>query len=275
MGTKIVVTVLLAVAAVAGNGCGSVVEAETQSVEQLAEVGEVSEALTSVYYQSGSLLFQPFTLTQNCTLSVETAGATLARDPVLGLIINNGNSSAWGASAIPCKRGTPGATDGYSTLAFGDDVSASNYNAKLSYKNNNGGAAITVFAVGFIKEQSNTASTSYGTLPVAYRVTGCNDPTKNTSGTIQQNFQGSGKKATLPGYVFSVEPRPGGPGTQPDTVLYTLDPNVNGANGKCNDDCAYGPAAGSYQSCIPNNSGAALWYFSAPWFSTGFTSVNN
>jgi hypothetical protein len=270
---SIIVLGLLSSAGLMAMGCGATGATDAEGAAEIAEFDQVSEALTSSYMQSGSMLFSSFALSHNCTLTMETSNATPARDPVLGLIINNGNSAAWGSPDVPCHRGSPSATDGYTTLAFGDDFNSNNRNAKFSYKNTSGGAPITVFAVGFIKEQVSTAATSYGTLPVIYSITGCTDSSKNTNGsvTINQDFQASGQKVSMSGYVFSNQPRPGGPQTQQDTVLYELDPAVNGGSGKCNDDCA----SGSYQSCISNNSGSSMWYFSAPWYGTGFTSVNN
>lgn len=256
---------LLSSVALFAAGCETATESEAESFDQTAQ------ALSTSYLQTGTTLFKAFSLYQNCTLTLQTAGATSTRDPVLGLIIDNGSPLAYGSATMPCYHGTPTATDGYTTLAFGDNISGSNYNAKVSYKDTNGGAGLTVFAVGFLKDV--LSATSFGPLNVNYTIAGCSDTSKNATGVITQDFQASGVQKSLSGYVYTWEPRPGGPQDATDTVLYELNPTVNGS-GVCNDDCP-APLGTPYQSCISGNSGSNLWYFSAGWYSNGFSSIVN
>jgi len=256
---------LLSSVALFAAGCETGGESETESV------GQAAQALTTSYLQTGTTLFKAFSLYQNCTLTVQTTDANSTRDPILGIIINNGSPLAYGSATMPCCHGTPTATDGYTTLAFNDNIGTSNYNAKVSYKDTNGGAALNVYAVGFLKDL--LSATSFGPLTVNYAITGCTDSSKNAAGVINQDFQASGVQGAYAGYVYTWEPRPGGPQDASDTVLYELNPTVNGS-GVCNDDCP-SPLGTPYQSCITGNSGSSVWYFSAGWYSNGFSSINN
>jgi hypothetical protein len=78
-------------------------------------------------------------------------------------------------------------------------------------------------------------------------------------------------------YAYTWEPRPGGPEDATDTVLFGLSATVNGY-GQCNDDCP-APLGTPTLSCISNNTGSNLWWFSPGWYwsgvDKGFTSVNN
>jgi hypothetical protein len=91
-----------------------------------------------------------------------------------------------------------------------------------------------------------------------------------------QPFQANGVQASLPGSIWTQVPRPGGSPTDClDLVLYELDPALGSFSAKCNDDCPPDPGVDpDHQSCIVNNSGANLWYFSINWFASGFYTVN-
>jgi hypothetical protein len=258
--------------ALAATGCGAGGDSETESV------GQATQALSkSAYFWDGPALFTPFSLYQNCTLTVETTDGNNLRDPVLALIINSG-SLGWGSSTVPCRHGALTATDGFTTLAFSSNISSTNYNAKVSYKNPNGGAGLTVFAVGFLDATNQGTQANFGNLNVKYSITGCSDPSKNKSSTtITQSFWGSGIQGSFPGYAYTWEPRPGGPQCATDTILFGINPTVNGF-GQCNDDCP-APLGTPTLSCISNNTGSNLWWMSPGWkwngVGSGFTSVNN
>lgn len=265
---------LLFAIVVAATGCavGADGEGEAESV------AESSQAVTkSAYFWDGATLFKPFQLSQNCTLTVETTDGTSQRDPVLALVINSG-SLGWGSATVPCRHGTYTATDGFNTLAFNNNQSGTNYNAKVSYKSTAGGSPLTVFAVGFLDATNQGGNTYFGNLNVRYSITGCADTSKNLSATnLTQDFHASGIQGQFPGYAYTAAPRPGGPHCANDTVLFAIDPSINGY-GQCNDDCPT-PLGGELYSCISNSSGANLWWTSPGFYSsgpdTGFTSVNN
>lgn len=261
-------------------GCETGGEDETESVAQAGQAIDPSTGAPSLtmYFQiNGGMLFNSYTLTQNCTLTLQTSGANSLRDPVFGIFIDN--SLGWGSSTVPCHHGTYTATDSYTTLAYNDNISTGNYNAKVSYKYPTGGAGVTVFAVGFLNGTSQTVLQNFGPLTVNWSITGCNDTSKNKSGSFSQDFQTSGVYGSFPGYAFTNPPRPGGPQTASDTVLFELNPSVNGYN-LCNDDCPASsanpppPEAGTAQSCIANNSSSNMWYFSPNWYSVGSSSIN-
>jgi len=240
------------------------------SVEQTTEALVHGPPTVTLPLTSGATLFKPFTVFQNCTLTVQTSGATSTRDPVLGLIMNNGTGPAFGSADTPCHRGTPTATDGYTTKAFSDNFSG--FDARASWKNTSGGAGLSVFAVGFLKG----TNPSYGNLTVSYSISGCTDPTKNTNGSLVQSFQASGVQASLAGNIWTQVPRPGGgPNDCLDPVLYELDPTVGGGSARCNDDCVPDPGVDpDFQSCVVGNSAASLWYFSDAWYASGFSTIN-
>jgi hypothetical protein len=273
------------------SGCAMSADAETESVGQTAEALSVSAAkpklavdrgaapesaaLSGAYttlsnLTAGTTLFDAFPLYQNCKLTVQTSGASSTRNPVVGLIINNGNGAPWGSSSQPCHRGYPTATDGYNTLAYNENMAVGNYNSKVAWKNPSGGDPVTVFAAGSLKSNSSNP----GTLTVNWTITGCNDSTKNNSGSFNRDFQSKGAQGTLPGNVYTTA------GTCSDPTLYELDTTVpadggtGGGSGstKCNDDSA---AGGTYQSRIDGNSGSSFWYFSTGYYCSGTFSVNN
>lgn len=259
---------LLGALALFANACATDTEAETESVDQ------ATQALESAYFWDGTTLFKDFALYQNCTLTVETVNGTSVRNPILALIINNG-SLGWGSATVPCHHYTYTATDTFTTLAFNNNISSSNYNARVAYKNPSGGAPVTVFAVGFLDATNDGTSANFGNLDVAYSISGCSDSSKNMSRTtLTQNFQASGIQGSFPGTAYTLTPRPGGPHCATDTVLFGISPTING-NGQCNDDCA---SPSSTLSCIPNNTASNLWWMSPGWYSnglgTGYTGVN-
>lgn len=252
-------------------GCSSDVDAES------SPIGQSKQAFSkSAYFWDGPTLFKSIPLSQNCTLTVETTDGTVQRDPILALIINN--SLGWGSSTVPCNHGTRTATDGFTTLAFNNNISGGNYNARVSYMNPNGGSPLTVFAVGFLDATVQGGSTYFGNLHVKYSITGCSDPSKNKpSTTFLQDFHASGIQGSFPGYAYTWEPRPGGPQCATDTVLFGINPGAYGY-GQCNDNCP-APLGTPTLSCISNNTGSSLWWMSPGWFwngpGSGFTSVNN
>lgn len=269
---SIIVLVLLGSMAVIASGCSADADAETGSIARSQQAFS-----KSAYFWDGPTLFRSFALYQNCTLTVETTDGTDLRDPILALIINNG-SLGWGSSTVPCNHGTRTATDGFSTLAFNNNISSSNYNARVSYRNPNGGAPLAVFAVGFLDATLHGGNTYFGNLNVRYSITGCTDVTKNKPRTsFTQDFHASGIQGSFPGYAYTWEPRPGGPHCASDTVLFGIDPAAYGY-GQCNDNCP-APLGTPTLSCISNNGGNNLWWMSPGWFSTGpdsgFTSVNS
>lgn len=270
MRTVIVLGLLTASMALLATGCATGGESETESVDQ------ATQALTTAYFWDGPTLFKDFTLSQNCTLTVETTDATSVRDSILAIVINNG-ALGWGSSTVPCHHGTFTATDSFTTLAFNQNISSTNYNARVSYTNSSGGAPLTVFAVGFLDATTQGTNANFGNLNVRYSITGCIDTTKNKSTTnFVQNFQASGIQGSFPGYAYTWEPRPGGPIVAKDTVLFGINPSVNGS-GQCNDDCP-APLGTPTLSCLSNNTGSSLWWMSPGWYSsglgTGFTSIN-
>ncbi len=259
--------------AMLATGCAMGGESETESV------GQAEQALTSGYFWDGPALFRAFTLYQNCKLTIETTDATSQRDSVLALIMNNGSPSPWGSATVPCSHGTPQATDGFSTQAFNNNISSTNYNAKVSWTNPNGGAGVTVFAVGFLDATNQGTAAYFGNLTVKYSITGCIDVSKNKgSTTFVQDFYGSGIQGAFQNFAYTWQPRPGGPQCATDTVLFGIAPEAGGT-GRCNDDCAT-PLVGMTPtlSCISNNTGSSLWWMSPGWHwngsGSGFTSVN-
>lgn len=218
--------------------------------------------------RTGNTLFYPFTLTQGCKLTFRSVDGTDARTPVLGIIINNGSGHPYGSAIQPCNHAPLGSfqdTDGYSTLAMGEGTVANGYDPTVTWKNYDGGAARTVYVVGFL----SGSSPSFGNLHFHYDITECADPTKNTisTGQVDQDMQASGKKAPLGSNVYTVAGPTAGAS---DPVLYELDPYLGGS-AKCNDDCA---TSLTRQSCIANNSWG-MWYFSRGIYSTGSTIVSD
>lgn len=266
-------------------GCAMNAESDADSIGQVTEALSESSAkpplavdrgaalestalaqlATTVSAVCGGALFQTISnLGQNCRLTASTTGATNATDPVMGIVINNGNGHPWGSSTQPCHHGSPFTqVDGYNTLALNDDTVGRN--PRVTWKNPNGGAALSVQLVGFLFPSSTFTP---GTLPVRYTVTECNDSTQNRDVTIQTAFGAKGVLASLPGNVVTVAGA--APGCT-DPVLYELDTNLGG-NAKCNDDCSSGSTR---QSCIPNNSGASMWYFSPNFFANGNLDIHN
>lgn len=212
---------------------------------------------STIDLRAGATLSHAFPLSQNCTLTAWTTAATSATDPVFAIVINNGNPHPWGSANEMCHHSPYNQVDGYNTLAFNDDYSGRN--PRVSWKNPNGGNPLTVYLLGSLYGSSPT----YGYVRVYWTITGCNDTSKNGSGDFNQIFNANGAYAMLPGNVVTAA---GAAPAATDPTLYEVDPAAGGSgNAKCDDDCA---SSGSSFSCIPNNSGASMWYFAQGWYGT-------
>lgn len=234
---------------------------------------KLAGALASVTVSDSSTLtlFKKIDLHYNCKLEAWTTGATASRDPVMGIIINNGNPLAYGSASEPCHHSAFYNQEGYTTLSWSDNYSG--YNANVTWTDPDGGDATvrSVFVVGFLNGSNSTGTTqSPGTLTTKYKITNCNQPQYNVDETpLDGNFYSIGKKGSLPGNVTTSL------GTASDPVLYELDTagsrTSQSGNAKCNDDCN----TSTRQSCITGNSGQNMFYFTQSFYSSGTTVVQN